>query len=491
MGSGGAFLDYDNDGDLDIYLIQAAAQGTNRLYRQEPDGRFVDATEGSGLGDSGYGMGVAVGDFDNDGRVDVYVTNYGPDVLYRNLGGGRFENVTQKAGFEANAWSSSATFCDYDADGYLDLYVAHYVAYDSETRCFKHDGRRDFCGPQEFPGTADSLYRNNGDGTFRDVSAAAGIGEVSAPGLGVVCVDLTGDGRLDFYVANDGKANQLWSNRGNGSFVDEAYAAGVALNSFGKEEAGMGIAPGDVDNDGDLDLFLTHLTNETNTLYQNDGALGFQDATNSIGLGMTAIRTTGFGTALIDIDHDGHLDIVVVNGRVAHQPALAGADGGSFWGPYAEPNVVLLRDGGRFAVVDDAEGFGAHVEVSRGLACGDVDGDGDLDLLVTSTAGPARLFLNEAPKKGRWLLVRAVDPRGDRDAHGAVVTITVGERHIVRTASPGYSYLSSNDARAHFGLPAEGAIASITVQWPDGTTERFPPVEANQAIALSKGDGLP
>jgi len=484
MGSGGAFLDFDGDGDLDIYLVQATPVEPNRLYRQEEDGHFEDVTEASGLGDRGYGMGVAVGDVDNDGRVDVYVTNYGRDALYHNRGGGRFE----KTEMASESWSTSAVFCDFDADGYLDLYVTSYVKYDAGKSCFKHDGSADFCGPQEFPGEADRLYRNDGNGNFTDVSRSSRIASMRAPGLGVVCLDLNADGRLDFYVANDGKANQLWIQQDDGTFVDDAYMLGAALNAFGKEEAGMGIAPGDVDNDGDIDLFLTHLRNETNTLYRNDGELGFEDATHHMGFGKTGIDRTGFGVAMLDFDHDGHLDLAVAHGRVAWGPPLEGSPSNPSFGPYAEPNVLLRNVGGaQFERV--AGELDTAIEISRGLVTGDVDGDGDLDVLVTNTAGPARLFRNDASKIGRWLLVRALSDLAERDAHGALVTVSVGGRLFTRLAQPGGSYLSSGDPRAHFGLPAEGVVEALTVVWPDGEAESFSVDGLNRVIVVRKGEG--
>lgn len=499
MGSGGAFLDYDDDGDLDIYLIQAGElPGSNRsnplpnrLFRQEADGTFTDVTAESGLGDTGYGMGVAVGDIDNDGFVDIYVTNYGPDALYHNDGNGRFTDVTAGSPMSAEAWSASAVFCDYDRDGFLDLYVTHYVTYDPTNQCRNADGSLEYCSPQVFPGASDVLYHNNGDGTFRDVSLEAGIKGVSAPGLGVVCSDFNGDGLPDFYVANDGEANQLWQNRGNGKFVDGAILAGVALNAFGKAEAGMGVAAGDMDGDGDLDLFLTHLTHQTNTLYRNDGDLGFQDWSAPAGLGVSSLSWTGFGTGFLDYDHDGDLDIAVVNGRVQRHPTVTGARLGRYWNPYAEPNLLLRNEGnGRFSDgCTLAETFCSQVEVSRGLAVGDADNDGDLDMLLTSTAGRARLFRNDAPKNGHWLIVRAFDPALGRDAYGAVVTVVADGKAYVREADPGFSYLSSNDPRAHFGISGADTIERIVVRWPDGANEIFPGVGFDQSIVLKKGRG--
>ena len=499
MAPGCAFLDYDGDGDLDIYLVQAGravtetsgAGAPNRLYRQEADGRFVDVTAASGLGDTGYGMGVAVGDIDNDGLPDVFVTNFGPDRLYRNEGNGHFRDITSGSGITGDHWSASATFCDVDADGLLDLYVTHYVAYDAKRVCRGLDGKPDYCSPQVFPGVSDSLYRNLGNGKFEDISVASRIGSVAMPGLGVVCADWNDDGRVDFFVANDGQANQLWINDGKGKFTEDAFFQGLALNSFGRAEAGMGLAVGDVDADGDLDLFLTHLRDETNTLYLNQGEAGFVDASAGAGLGAPSLRMTGFGTAFFDLEHDGDVDLVVVNGRVGRFAPLPGATLGPVWSPFGEPNVILLNDGGgRFLDVSSRAGsFSSRVEISRGLAVGDVDGDGDLDLLVAQTQGKARLFRNDAPKVGHWLQVRAMEPSLRRDAYGATVVVLSGGRRYVRVIQPGYSYQSSNDPRVHFGLPGTGEIEEISVRWPDGSWERFAGGKPDRSRVLRRGEG--
>lgn len=499
MAPGCAFLDYDADGDLDIYLVQAGRDvvnpsgeiAPNRLFRQEADGKFVDVTAASGLGDTGYGMGVAVGDIDNDGLPDVFVSNYGPDRLYRNEGNGRFRDITSSAGIRGDHWSASATFCDVDADGLLDLYVTHYVAYDPKRVCRGLDGKPDYCSPQVFPGVSDSLYRNLGDGKFADVSVASGIGSVALPGLGLVCADWNDDGRADFYVANDGEVNQLWVNDGNGKFTEDAFFKGLALNSFGRAEAGMGVAVGDVDADGDLDLFLTHLKDETNTLYLNQGNRGFEDASATAGLGAPSLPMTGFGTAFFDLEHDGDVDLVLVNGRVGRFSPLPGARPGPVWDAFAEPNAVLLNDGhGRFQDASSRAGsFASLVEISRGMAVGDVDRDGDLDVLVAQTQGKARLFRNDAAKAGHWLQVRAVEPALQRDAYGATVVLVSGGRRTVRVIQPGYSYLSSNDPRAHFGLPGDGNIEEISVRWPDGAWERFAGGKPDRLVVLRRGEG--
>jgi hypothetical protein len=391
MGSGGAFLDYDNDGDLDIYLVQAGplpetkkARPPDRLYRQNPDGRFTDVTAESGLGDTGYGTGVAVGDIDNDGFVDVFVTNYGPSSLYRNLGNGKFTNVTARAGITVSAWSASAAFCDYDADGFLDLYVTNYLRDDPTKVCVRGDGAPDYCSPQSLAYETDVLYRNNGkggEGTFTDVTRQAGIAAERLPGLGVLCADFTGDGRLDFYVANDGEANNLWVNQGNGKFEDHAFLMGAAVSGMGRPQASMGVTLGDVDSDSVLDLFITHLINDYNTLYRNDGKLGFEDSSAAAGLVAPSLPFTGFGTAFIDYEHDGDVDIVVVNGAVARHAPYAGARMSDYWNRYAEPKHLYRNDGkGRFTEIGNEVGsFAADLDLSRGLAVGDVDGDGDLD----------------------------------------------------------------------------------------------------------------
>ncbi len=500
MGSGAAFLDYDNDGDLDIYLIQAGgppeprtgtARTPNRLFRQDDDGTFTDRTAESGLGDTGYGTGVGVGDVDNDGFVDIYVANYGPDVLYHNEGDGRFTNITEPAGIRGDTWSSSVVFCDYDRDGLLDIYVTNYSKHDRHKDCVSLDGSPDYCSPQSFPGTSDVLYHNNGDGSFTDMSKPAGIGAVAEPGLGVVCADLNRDGYMDFYITNDGEANHQWENQGDGTFVEQAFLNAVALNAMGSEEAGMGVHVGDVDGDGDLDLFMVHLKDQTHTLYTSEGDLGFEDRSFASGLGAVSLPLTGFGTGFLDYDNDGDLDIAISNGRAYIDTVLEGAEGGPHWSKFAEPNTLMENDGkGQFRDVSSSAGpFGSQVEVGRGMAFGDVDNDGDVDLLLNNTETPARLFLNEAPKKGSWLIVRALDAARKRDAHGAVITLTAGGKEYVRVADPGYGYRSSNDPRAHFGVAGADTAERIKVRWPDGTEEVYPGMELNRSIVLEKGKG--
>jgi enediyne biosynthesis protein E4 len=481
IGSGGALFDYDGDGDLDVYLVdgshRSAGEGNrgggvlrNRLFRRDSSGRFVDVTERSGLGDPGYGMGVAVGDVDGDGDLDVYVTNVGADRLYRNRGDGTFAEVTGAAGIDNPAWGTSAAFVDYDLDGDLDLYVADYVDFDPAVVCTDAAGRRDYCGPAGFPGVADRLYRNRGDGTFEDVSAASGIGAVARKGLGVVAADLDGDGLPDLYVADDGEPNLLWVNRGDGTFEDRAVPEGAAVNAMGRPEAGMGIALGDADGDGLPDLFITHLRSETNTLYRGAGPLGFADATDGAGLAGPSLPWTGFGTAFVDVDLDGDLDLVVVNGRVTRGPLETAARPPAYWDAYAEPDLLFLNDGaGRF-VLAGAEGGLADLPPAngRGLATGDVDGDGAADLLVTDEGGPVRLLRGEPPAGRHWLEVRLAEPGRGRDGGGAPVAVAAGGRRLRRWIVGGGSFLSASDPTLHFGLGKAAAVEEVAVSWPGG-----------------------
>jgi hypothetical protein len=342
-GAGGAFLDYDNDGDLDVYLLNGARRNEegsgmsklrDRLFRQESNGTFVDVTKDSGLGDPGYGMGLAVGDIDNDGDVDVYVTNYGPDKLYRNEGDGTFSDISQQAGINNPGWGSSAVFFDYDRDDFLDLYVANYLDYDASVSCNDKSGRKDYCGPKAFPGFPDVLYHNNGDGTFSDVSKPSNIASVAMKGLGVVSADLNNDHYQDLYVANDGEPSLLWMNQRDGTFKDMAMILGAAVNALGQPEAGMGIAVGDVDADADFDLFVTHLRGETNTFYRNSGKLGFQDDTAASGLGAFSLPYTGFGTGFFDYVKDGVLGAAVGNGGVTRGTGLIQKTAVKLWDLY-------------------------------------------------------------------------------------------------------------------------------------------------------------
>jgi hypothetical protein len=503
MGSGAALFDFDNDGRLDIYLIQNAgpnSRSVNRLFHQRPDGHFEDVTAGSGLDVAGYGMGVAVGDVNNDGWPDVCLTGYGGTRLFLNNGGnGTFTEVTREAGFDSPLWGSSAAFVDYDRDGWLDLVVVNYVDYDPSVRCTNAAGRADYCFPSTFPGTVTKLFRNRGPQVggrpgavrFEDVTLQSGIGRLPGPGLGVLCADFNGDGWPDIFVANDSQANRLWINQRNGTFKDEAVVRGVAFNGLGQPQANMGVAWGDVDGDGLYDLFVTHLTDEAPALWRQGPRGLFQDRTAAANLATSRWRGTGFGTVLADFDHDGALDLAVVNGRVAQRNEGTQPPGRPTWGPYAERNQLFVNDGtGRFRDVSPREtALCGPPGVYRGLACGDIDNDGALDLLVTEVGGPVRLFRNVAPQRGHWLLVRAVDPTLRRDAYGAEVLVRAGGHCWRRQINPGSSYQCSNDPRAHFGLGPAEQVEAIEVIWPDGVQESFPGRAADQIIVLRKGDG--
>jgi hypothetical protein len=519
IGSGAALFDFDNDGRLDLYLIQNGgpeSRSTNRLFHQLPDGRFEDVSTGSGLDIAGYGMGVAVGDINNDGWPDVLVTEYGRVRLFLNNGNGTFTDITKEAGLDNPHWGTSACFVDYDRDGWLDLVVANYVVYSPTRPCFDQAGRPDFCGPAPFPGTVARLFRNQGviggaqsaergapglalraprsalPVRFKDVTLESGLGRLAGPGLGVVCADFNGDHWPDIFIANDGKPNHLWINQHDGTFKEEALLRGLAYNGLGQAQANMGIALGDVDGDGLFDVFIPHLPEEMHVLWKQRPAGQFHDQTAAAGLATPGWRSTGFGTVFGDFDLDGALDLALANGSVKHAAMAPRSTSNTFWSQFNEQNQLFAGDGdGRFRDISlQNEPFCGTAAVSRGLACGDIRNEGSLDLLVTSIAGPARLFRNIAPRRGHWLVVRAIDPGlGGRDAYGAEVTVHAGDRKWLRLVNPGYSYLCSNDPRAHFGLGPAARVDAIHIVWPDGSEEDFAGRAADQAVVLRKGQG--
>jgi len=497
IGGGACLLDYDGDGLLDLYLVQSgsleATSGEapgNKLYRNTGSLTFEDATASAGVGDTGYGMGCAAGDYDNDGDADLFVTNVGPDVLYRNNGDGTFADVSVSSGVTSDAWGCSAAFVDYDGDGDLDLFTVNYVTWSArhELECFSRSGRRDYCQPANYHAPArDTLYRNNGDGTFSDVSEEAGLGAAFGYGLGVVCGDFNRDGRTDVYVANDGTANQLWINAGGGKLTDEALLAGCAVNMHGGCEAGMGVQAVDVDPDGHLDLFVSHLRNETNTLYRNLGepnAGVFEDATARTGLAASSLPYTGFGLGFADFDHDGLLDLYVANGRVMlAEPNLDEHD------PYAEPNLLYRGTaGGRFDEILPKGGTAeALVHTSRGTALGDLDNDGDFDLVVVNRdAAPYLLDNMIGVGNGRWILFDVQNAHG-APAVGAELVITVGEKRWLRRVDPHYGYLGSNDPRVHVGLGEHERVEQVQVRWADGAIQTFGPLAAGRVHRLRPG----
>ena len=496
MGSGCAIFDADGDGRLDLYLLHhgGSTGKKNQLYLQLADGTFRDASAGSGLDRADFWHGVAIGDMDNDGRPDVLLTRLGGLCLLRNQGNGKFTDVTASSGLFNPLWATSAAFVDYDRDGWLDLLVVNYLDYDPRRECLSPQGQRDFCAPSAFSPVASKLFRNLGAnkqlGQFEDVSFASGIGRLPGPGLGVVCADFDGDGWPDFFIANDGKPNHLWINQRDGTFRNQAVSRGVATSGTGTAMAGMGVALGDVSGNGLFDLYVTHLGSETNTLWQQGPRGQFRDQSTAAGLTDTHWRGTGFGTLMADFDCDGWLDIALVNGRVA-LGGNARASGQGFWEPYAERNQLLAGVGnGRFLDVSlDSPALCGFWNIGRGLACGDVDGDGAPDLLVNSIAGKARLLRNVAPRKGHWLLLRVVDPAYNRDAYGAELRVRAADREWLRQVQTAESYLSSSSPLVHVGLGSSNHFDAIVVTWPDGQRELFPGGPADRQLELRRGQG--
>jgi len=494
MSGGAAWLDYDNDGDLDLYLVQggdvtgnAPDRPGNHLYRNNGNGTFEEVTETAGVGERSYGMGCAAGDYDRDGDVDLYVTNVGPNVLYRNEGNGTFTDVTDRAGVGDDGWGSSAAFVDYDNDGKLDLFVVNYIDWspEREIECFSGGNERDYCHPSNYNAPAASvLYHNSGDGTFTNVSAAAGISQARGNGLGIVPGDFNQDGRMDFYVANDGTPNHLWINNGDGTFTESAMLFGCAVNRQGVAEAGMGVMAFDLENDGDLDFFITHLRDETNTLFRNAQGL-FEDITARTGLGAPSLPYTGFGTAAVDFDHNGELDIYVVNGRVGRAQQALAED------PFAEPNQLFRGlGGGRFEPYSLRDGTtAALIENSRAAAFGDYDNDGDIDIAIVNNGGRVRLLENRVGDKGRWIMLRVMNRHG-LDAIGAMVCIITSRGKQWRQVQTAYSYLASNDPRVHFGLADANAVEEVVVVWPGGKKESFGRFQAGMVHLLRENTGM-
>ncbi|MEM1201961.1 MAG: CRTAC1 family protein [Acidobacteriota bacterium] len=524
MGSGVALFDADGDGDLDVYAVQGRmlpvdadpAGATpppeegqlplvDRLYLNEliPGGQlqFTDVTQAAGLQSGGYGMGVAAGDVDNDGDLDLYVTNDGPNQLWRNDGGPvrgvpTFTDVTAEAGADDPRWSVSAAFVDFDRDGWLDLFVVNYVDFSTASAkpCRSLTGTLDYCGPLSHPPVADRLLRNRGDGTFEDVTAELGIDRApAAAGLGVVTLDADGDGWLDLFVANDGMPNHLWVRGADGVFSERALLSGASVNQEGQAEAGMGVVAGDVDGDGDEDLLLTHLALESNTFYRNDGHGSFEDRSVNSGLGAPSWSQTGFGNAWIDVDNDGWLDLLTVNGGVKIIPEQLAAGDPL---PLKMPTQLFRNlgppgdDGPRFEeVASDVAGADfATPYVGRGVASGDVDNDGDSDVLVSNNGGTLRLLVNRVGQDRHWLGVRPVG-KGGGDRLGAWVGLEVPSGTLWRRSRTDGSYASSNDPRLRFGLGDTDAAGPLWVRWPDGSWESFDLGDIDRYVVLREGSG--
>jgi hypothetical protein len=492
---GVGLLDYDGDGRMDIFCVQGGSldPGTKdapgpRLYRNLGSWRFEDVTDRAGLtGVKGYGMGLACADMDNDGDTDVYLTQVGRNVLFRNNGNGTFTDVTAQAGVATEGWSASATFVDYDRDGHLDLFVTKYINWtpEREVPCFSRGGEPDYCGPTAYNApTMDRLFHNRGDGTFEDVSLAAGLDAAYGNGLGVSTGDFNRDGWPDIYVANDAMPNQLWINQGNGRFKDEAMMRGCAVNGMGMTEAGMGVVAVDLTVDGWLDLFVTHLGGEANRLFANSNGI-FSDLVMPKGPGAVSWPYTGFGIGFQDFDNDGRLDLFVANGKVRFgDPEYDSKD------RYAEPNNLLKGlENGKFEEVMPQGGTQPPIiATSRAAAFGDLDDDGAIDIVVLNKDGPLSVLHNLAGGRGNWIKLTVLDARG-RLAVGAMVRMEAEGRWQARTVQPNEGYCASHDPRLHFGLGQGAQAQRIVIRWLSGEEEAFGPLPARGLHILRQGTG--
>jgi hypothetical protein len=514
MGAGGALFDFDGDGDLDLFLVDGGSlkdrdssvggAPKHRLLRNEliPSGtvRLTDVSGKAGLVTGGYGMGVAVGDIDNDGDIDLLVTSVGPDLLFRNNGDGTFSEVGQAAGIRDPRWTTSASFVDYDRDGDLDLYVTAYVDFTVRThkRCYAPTGEPDYCTPAAHRPIGDRLYRNRGDGTFEDVTRVAGIANATGPGLGVLSGDLNGDGWPDFYVANDGAANHLWVNQKDGTFLEQGLLAGVAYAMAGVPRAGMGVTAADYDNDGDLDLLVTNLTREGFTLFRNDGTGFFDDDSDRSNIGRDSFLSTGFGVGWFDVDLDGWLDLFAANGAVTRLVARQAVGD-----PFRQRNQLFRHEGRgvSFREVPSAEEpVLARQEISRGLAFGDLDNDGDLDLLVTNNRGPARVLLNQVRQVWRsaaphWLTIRLVgDPRQRTNRWGIGARVGLERKGLPtlwRHVHSDGSYLSASDPRVTFGLGSSTRVDQLVIEWPNGQVQSVKNPLLNRQLTIRQPPSSP
>ncbi len=519
MGPGGAVFDLEGDGDLDVYMVQGAPLGSKAALRpwsgktpprdlllrndlQVKDGvarrAFTDVSANAGTAD-GYGMGVAAGDYDNDGFTDLYINNFGANRLLRNRGDGTFEDRTAAASAGDDRWSTSASFLDYDRDGWLDLFIVNYVRFElsNNVTCYATSSRRDYCGPSAFPAQGDRLLRNRGDGTFEDRTAAAGLARTVLPGLGVQTADFDGDGWVDIYVANDGEVNSLWLNGKDGTFSDQALLFGVAVNRQGRPEASMGVTAGDFDADGDDDLFVAHLDGESNTFYLSAAGF-FEDRTRELGLAAPSLPFTSFGTGFLDVDNDGWLDLLVVNGavKVLETQARSGEPL-----PLAQSNQLFLNRAeasaaaGKRKFVDASADSGSAIqrsEVSRGASFGDLDNDGDTDVIVFNNNAPARLLWNEVGHRQPWLGLDLRSGKNRATALGAKVVLRrQGAPDLWRRVATDGSFASANDARVLFGLAAGHPPQRLEVWWPDGRRETFETPATGRYTTLMQGEGRP
>jgi enediyne biosynthesis protein E4 len=499
MGAGVALFDYDNDGRLDIYFVNGAplrdptpkgavpqktdSQYWNRLYHQEPDGTFEDVTERAGLQGTGYGMGVAVGDYDNDGFEDLYVTAYGGNKLYHNNGNGTFSDVTSKAGVGGSGWSTGAAWVDLDGDGLLDLVVLRYLEWDfDDIWCGEHkEGHRAYCHPDFFKPIAPLVYHNNGDGTFTETAQKIGLGK-PAKGLGVAIADYDRDGHIDLFVANDSMPEFLYHNTGKGTFEEVGLPSAVAVDADGRAYAGMGVDFADYDNDGWPDIVVTDLANQRYSLYQNNGDGSFTYASQSTGIGQMTMAHSGWGVRFLDFDNDGWKDLLIAQGHdldtiELNYPNLH----------YREPILLARNTGHGFIDVSAQSGsVFRQLWASRGMAIGDLDNDGRLDAVVTTNDGPVHILHNEMPTHNHWILLRLVGHKSNRDAIGAEVTLVTSSGPQYATVSTANSYLSASDKRVHFGLGQERVARRIEIRWPSGILQTVKNVSADEILQIDE-----
>ena len=503
LGAGGAFFDADNDGNLDIYLVNSGYwkesssghETPSALYRNNGDGTFTDIAMTAGVGNRGnYGQGAACADYDNDGDVDLYVTNFGVNVLYRNNGDGTFTDVTASTGVGDPGWSSSACFLDYNRDGHLDLFVVNYLVYslDVPYRPCGEDGIQTYCHPSLFEGAPDTLYRNNGDGTFTDVSHEAGVGGIGGlfhgKGLGVVSADFNNDGTPDLYVASDDTRNDFFYNNGDGTFSEISLLAGCAYSFNGVAQAGMGVATDDYNGDGWLDIFVTNLSYETNALYRNNGDGTFTDVIYEAHLGKESYLFVGFGTGFFDADNDGWRDIFIANGHIIDN--IEDTHGVL---TYRQPDQIFRNQGnGTFQEVSASAGdYFQSTAVSRGALFGDYDNDGDVDMIVTQSNGPVTLLRNETGTQHNWVRIKTVGVISSRDGTGTRVTLTAGGHTQIQEINRGASYLSSHDGRLHFGLGVHTTVDRLEVRWQSGVVQVFENLLTNREHVISEFSDTP
>ena len=488
LGSGVALFDYDNDNDLDLYFVNGNSLQSsdtnnshrNRLFRND-DTDFVDITDLAGVGDTGYGLGCCVGDYNNDGFLDLYVANFGANVLYQNKGDGTFTDVARQAKVDGNQLSSSCAFADYDNDGDLDLYTVNYVQFNLEEnpKC-TYQGVSTYCTPEALPGQSDSFFRNNGDGTFSDITQSAGLFAPTGKGLGVVWGDYDNDGDPDIFVANDTTPNFLYQNNGKGTFQNIALFAGVALSMEGRPYSGMGTNFGDFDNDGDLDIVVTNFQDQTNSLYQNEQNAFFKEVSFSTGIGEKSLPYLAWGVDFVDLNNDGWQDLFIANGHLDHN--ISDIDP---IGTYAQRNQVFMNQKGR-AFIDQSATMLEQKQVSRGSAFGDLDNDGDIDIVVSNLNDHPVILWNVTEHTSNWFILKLIGTSDNQSAIGTRVKIKVDQQIQIREVKSGSGYLSQSDLRLHFGLGQAKQIDQLEIHWPNGTTQQLNRVPGNQILTVTQ-----